>query len=77
ARLAAARQEPEASEAQRRMTPLALEIVGRMGIPAVKVAMQRVGLHGGPVRLPLLDCTPADAALVAELLREASVAPVA
>lgn len=77
ARHAAARQEPEASEAQRRLTPLALEIVGRLGIPAVKVAMQCVGLHGGPVRLPLLDSSPADAALVAELLREASVAAVA
>ncbi len=77
ARHAAAKQEPEASEAQRRLTPLALEIVGRLGIPAVKVAMQSVGLHGGPVRLPLLDSSPADAALVAELLREASVVAVA
>ncbi|ODT02283.1 MAG: hypothetical protein ABS52_14290, partial [Gemmatimonadetes bacterium SCN 70-22] len=74
ARLAKAKQEPEASEAQRRLTPLGMEIVGRMGIPAVKVAMQRVGLHGGPVRLPLLDLSPSDAALVAELLRESSVA---
>jgi 4-hydroxy-2-oxoglutarate aldolase len=77
ARLAKAKQEPEASEAQRRLTPLGMEIVGRMGIPAVKVAMQRVGLHGGPVRLPLLDLSPSDAALVAELLRESSVASVA
>lgn len=77
AHLAKAKQEPEASEAQRRLTPLGMEIVGRMGIPAVKVAMQRVGLHGGPVRLPLLDLSPSDAALVAELLRESSVASVA
>jgi len=77
ARLAKAKQEPEASEAQRRLTPLGMEIVGRMGIPAVKVAMQRVGLHGGPVRLPLLDLSPSYAALVAELLRESSVASVA
>ncbi|GMV10929.1 MAG: hypothetical protein AMXMBFR55_26630 [Gemmatimonadota bacterium] len=77
ARLAKAKQEPEASEAQRRLTPLGMEIVGRMGIPAVKVAMQRVGLHGGPVRLPLLDLSPSDADLVAELLRESSVASVA
>jgi len=77
ARHAASRREPEGSEAQRRLTPLALEIVGRMGIPAVKVAMQRVGLRGGPVRLPLLDSSPSDAAQVAELLREASVASVA
>lgn len=77
ARHAANRREPEGSEAQRRLTPLALEIVGRMGIPAVKVAMERVGLHGGPVRLPLLDCSPNDALQVAELLREASVVAAA
>ena len=77
ARLARERREPEGSESQRRLTPLALEIVGRMGIPAVKVAMEKVGLHGGPVRLPLLPSSPADVKLVHELLREASVAAVA
>lgn len=66
-----------AKEAQARLTPLALEIVGRMGIPAVKLAMDRVGLRGGPVRLPLLDSSVADARLVERLLAEASVAPVA
>ena len=77
ARFANDRREPEGSETQRRLTPLALEIVGRMGIPAVKVAMQMVGLRGGPVRLPLLDSSPSDVALVKELLREASVVAVA
>jgi len=77
ARHASNRREPEGSEAQRRLLPLALEIVGRMGVPAVKVAMECVGLRGGPVRMPLRDCSPPDAALVAELLREASVAGVA
>jgi 4-hydroxy-2-oxoglutarate aldolase len=77
ARHGATKREPEGSEAQRRLTPLALEIVGRMGIPAVKVAMERVGLRGGPVRLPLLDCSPNEALQVTELLREASVATVA
>lgn len=77
ARLGAAKREPEASEAQRRLTPLASEIVARMGVPGVKVAMQTVGLHGGPVRLPLLDLSASDTTMVAELLRESSVAPVA
>ncbi len=76
ARHGATGREPEASEAQRRLTPLALEIVGRMGIPAVKVAMQHVGLTGGPVRLPLLNSSASDAAQVVELLREASVVGV-
>ncbi|MEP7382597.1 MAG: dihydrodipicolinate synthase family protein [Gemmatimonadota bacterium] len=77
ARHAATKREPEASEAQRRLTPLALEIVGRMGIPAVKVAMQRVGLVGGPVRMPLMDSSPSDIAQIDEILREASLVPVA
>ena len=73
ARYAKDNQEPDASEAQRRLTPLALEIVGRMGIPAVKVAMRHVGMNGGPVRLPLLDSSAADAAQVVALLQEAGV----
>ncbi|MEP7346709.1 MAG: dihydrodipicolinate synthase family protein, partial [Gemmatimonadaceae bacterium] len=49
----------DGAEAQRRLTPVALEIVGRMGIGAVKVALERVGLAGGPVRMPLRDATAA------------------
>lgn len=76
ARYAAIRREPEASEAQRRLTPLAMEIVARLGIPAVKVAMQRVGLHGGPVRMPLRDSTPNEIAQIDDVLREAAIASV-
>ncbi|MFN8580695.1 MAG: dihydrodipicolinate synthase family protein [Gemmatimonadaceae bacterium] len=63
----------DGAEAQARLAPLALEIVGRMGIGAVKLALERVGLRGGPVRLPLLPPTPADASQVDALLREAAV----
>lgn len=59
-----------AEEAQRRLTPSALEIVGRMGIPAVKYAMERSGYVGGPVRLPLLDASDADRAAVDQILQE-------
>lgn len=64
----------ESAAAQQRLTPMALDIVGRMGIPAVKAAMERVGLKGGSVRLPLLGASPADLADVDRLLREASLA---
>lgn len=67
----------DSAEAQRRLTPCALEIVGRMGIPAVKAAMERVGLKGGPVRLPLLPPSAADIAEVERLLRDASLVGVA
>ncbi len=63
-------------EAQQRLTPMALDIVGRMGIPAVKVAMERVGLRGGPVRLPLLPASAEDVGTVDRLLREASLVGV-
>lgn len=61
-------------EAQKALVPLAAEIVARMGVPGVKVAMERVGLRGGPVRLPLLPTPPADVAMAADLLRGATVA---
>ncbi len=64
----------DAEDAQRRLTPSALEIVGRMGIPAVKYAMERTGYVGGPVRLPLLDASDEDRAAVDVILREVSAA---
>lgn len=64
---------PDGAEAQRRLTPMALDIVGRMGIGAVKVAMERVGLAGGPVRMPLLNATDAEIAQVESLLRDAAL----
>jgi 4-hydroxy-2-oxoglutarate aldolase len=67
----------QSNEAQRRLFPLAIEIVGRMGIPAVKAAMERTGLKGGPVRLPLLAASAADIADVERLLRDAALAGIA
>ncbi|MFN8571980.1 MAG: dihydrodipicolinate synthase family protein [Gemmatimonadaceae bacterium] len=68
-----ARQLGDGAEAQNRLTPLAIDIVGRLGIGAVKVAMERVGLQGGPVRPPLLPSSAADVAQVDTLLREAAL----
>ena len=63
----------DAAESQRAITPLAAEIVGRMGVPGVKAAMDRVGLAGGPVRLPLLPLGVEDSTRVDALLRDARV----
>lgn len=63
-----------AAEMQQRLTPLGKRIVGELGIPAVKAALDRVGLHGGPVRSPLLPLAPAEEGEVATLLREAELA---
>ena len=62
-----------AEQAQERLGPLAARIVGDMGVPGVKAALDRVGLVGGPVRSPLQPLSAADAAQVAELLRVAEL----
>jgi 4-hydroxy-2-oxoglutarate aldolase len=59
----------DADAAQKPLVPLAAEIVARMGVPGVKAAMERVGLRGGQVRLPLLPVPPADLAVIEDLLR--------
>jgi 4-hydroxy-2-oxoglutarate aldolase len=64
----------EAADAQRRLAPLASEIVARMGVPGVKAAMDQVGLAGGPVRLPLLSLEERGQSELAALLRDSSVA---
>ena len=44
----------EARRLQDLLGPLAARIVGALGVPGVKAALDAVGLTGGPVRLPLL-----------------------
>jgi 4-hydroxy-2-oxoglutarate aldolase len=60
-------------EAQRVTKPLAAEIVGRMGVAGVKAAMDRIGLAGGRVRMPLTALSPEDEARVDVLLRDSRV----
>lgn len=60
----------DAEAAQKPLVPMAAEIVARMGVPGVKAAMERVGLRGGHVRLPLLPTPSADLALIDTLLSE-------
>jgi dihydrodipicolinate synthase/N-acetylneuraminate lyase len=65
----------EAVELQSRLTPLALQIVGKMGVAGVKAAMDAVGLRGGLTRLPLLPLGAIEAERVRVLLSESAVAP--
>ncbi|NUQ10977.1 MAG: dihydrodipicolinate synthase family protein [Gemmatimonadaceae bacterium] len=59
-----------ADAAQTPLVPMAAEIVARMGVPGVKAAMDRVGLRGGHVRLPLLPAPPEDLSKIDELVGE-------
>jgi dihydrodipicolinate synthase/N-acetylneuraminate lyase len=60
-----------AEEAQRRLEPPSGRIVGQMGVPGVKAALDHIGLHGGAVRSPLQPLGAAEISEVAQLLRAA------
>ena len=57
-----------AATLQERMKPLAATIVGELGVPGVKAALDAVGLHGGVTRGPLLNLDAAGVARVRELV---------
>jgi len=63
----------DADAAQKPLVPMAAEIVARMGVPGVKAAMERVGLVGGHVRLPLLPTPSSDLAIIDTLLGESAL----
>jgi 4-hydroxy-2-oxoglutarate aldolase len=65
-----------AANAHARLGPLAVQIVGGLGVPGVKAALDQVGLSGGPPRPPLLPLRQADRERVTTLLRMAEL-PVA
>lgn len=72
-----ARKDAASGEAlQSRLTPLAKEIVGEMGIAGVKAALDCVGLRGGAPRSPLLPLGRSESERVRQLLRDAEL-PVA
>jgi len=74
---AVARRDGAAADAlQHRLTPLAKEIVGELGIAGVKAALDCVGLRGGLPRPPLLPLGRAELERVRQLLRDAEL-PVA
>jgi 4-hydroxy-2-oxoglutarate aldolase len=57
-----------ASRLQERLGPLDREIVGKLGPPGVKAAMDAVGLYGGPVRAPLAPVPAAERERVTRLV---------
>ncbi len=64
----------KAEQMQAEMKPHAVTIVGELGVPGVKAAMDVVGLHGGPVRGPLMDLDAAGRARVSSLMSGLSAA---
>lgn len=66
-----------ATRAQARLTPLGGKIVGVMGVPGVKAALDHVGLAGGLPRSPLRPLAPPARALLDELMLAAELVPAA
>lgn len=72
---AAKRRDPNAAALQARLSPLGRDIVGAMGVPGVKAALDLIGLEGRDPRLPLLPLGHEATMHVRTLLHEAGVLP--
>ncbi len=63
----------EAGRLQEKLSPVHREIVVKAGIPGVKVAMDRLGLTGGPPRPPLRPLGEKDQHHVDQVLKQAGL----
>jgi 4-hydroxy-2-oxoglutarate aldolase len=70
---AAKRGDPSGAALQARLSPLGRDIVGTMGVPGVKAALDLIGLKGGDPRPPLLPLGHEATMHVRTLLHEAGV----
>ena len=63
----------EAGRLQERIAPVHREIVARMGIAALKAALDLIGYAGGPPRPPLAPATEKQRAEVARVMQQAGL----
>ena len=66
-----------ASDLQRRLTPLAKAVTSGFGVPGLKAALDLVGYVGGPPRSPLAPASAEVTATIRRQLQELGVAAVA
>ncbi len=59
-----------AEEKQKRIAQAAVDVVGKLGVPGVKYAMELNGYFGGPSRLPFLPLTADQKAEVERLMAD-------
>ncbi|HET7551652.1 MAG TPA: dihydrodipicolinate synthase family protein [Gemmatimonadaceae bacterium] len=69
----AAGDDARASSVQERLALLNKEIVGTLGVPGIKAALDLAGLNGGAPRAPLLDLSTTERDRVASLVRSAGM----
>lgn len=63
----------DAGRLQERLAPLHRAIVAELGVPGVKAALEELGLHGGPPRLPVKPLREKDREKVRAALRAAAL----
>ena len=65
----------EAGRLQERIAPLHKVVVGELGIPGVKAALDSLGMHGGAPRPPIQPLRNRDAGRLADALAAAGILP--
>ena len=63
----------EARQMQMRMIPVNTAVTRRWGVPAVKAALDMLGMYGGPVRPPLLPLSSERKQQLRDILRRAGI----
>lgn len=65
----------EAGRLQERIAPLHKAVVGELGIPGMKAALDSIGMHGGAPRSPIQPLRNRDAGKLADALAAAGILP--
>lgn len=65
----------EAGRLQERIAPLHKAVVGELGVPGVKAALDTLGMHGGAPRPPIQPLRNRDAGKLADALAAAGILP--
>jgi 4-hydroxy-2-oxoglutarate aldolase len=65
----------EAGRLQERIAPLHKAVVGELGIPGMKAALDSMGMHGGAPRSPIQPLRNRDAGRLADALAAAGILP--
>ena len=65
----------DAGRLQERIAPLHKAVVGEMGIPGMKAALDSLGMHGGAPRPPIQPLRSRDAGRLADALAAAGILP--
>jgi 4-hydroxy-2-oxoglutarate aldolase len=66
----------DARKIQNKMIPVNTAITSQWGVPALKAALEYIGLYGGPVRSPLLPLAPEIIFKLEAILQEGQIRPL-